>query len=133
MTVPKCRECRYMKQYGRATSTRMECMCLHKKAVETFKKVSPRSPRMPGFICYTECGTKEPQTKTSPKWCPLRFEEDVPEPVKDEPKQMDLCRPCACSSEAEGVMLKPVRRGVDNKVQCARCGRRRYGMTYEKY
>ena len=46
-------------------------------------------------------------------------------------KTMDLCRPCACAIEAEGeYTCHPAGGGVDNKVQCERCGRRRYGMTY---
>jgi len=124
--TPVCSQCEHMKMYGRHTSTRMECMCLHKAAVETFNRVCPRSPRMAGFICYTEVGTKVLQTKTSPKWCPMR-EENAPQ----EPEQLDLCRPCACELEAEGKILRPVRRGVDQKVNCSRCQRRRYGMTYE--
>lgn len=46
-------------------------------------------------------------------------------------KTMDLCRPCACAIEAEGEFTcRPSSGGVNNKVQCERCGRRRYGMTY---
>lgn len=46
-------------------------------------------------------------------------------------KTMDLCRPCACAIEAEGKYIcHPAGGGVDKKVQCERCGRRRYGMTY---
>ncbi len=45
-------------------------------------------------------------------------------------KDIDLCRPCACALEAEGRILTPVRKGVDLKVTCERCKRRRYGMTY---
>ena len=44
---------------------------------------------------------------------------------------MDLCRPCACAIEDEGKYhCRPVKGGVDNKVVCEKCGRRRYGMTY---
>lgn len=46
-------------------------------------------------------------------------------------KQLDLCRPCAEVLKAEWKQLRPVRHGVDNKVSCARCQRRRYGSTYE--
>ena len=34
--------------------------------------------------------------------------------------------------ESEGKKLcRPVKHGINNKVTCARCNRRRYGMTYE--
>lgn len=43
-----------------------------------------------------------------------------------------LCRPCACSIEEEGKYLcRPVKHGINNKVTCQRCNRRRYGMTYQ--
>lgn len=47
-------------------------------------------------------------------------------------KRTELCRPCACALEREsGKRLQVVRQGVDQKVTCARCGRRRYGAVYE--
>lgn len=47
-------------------------------------------------------------------------------------KRMELCRPCACALEQESrKRLQVVRQGVDQKVTCARCGRRRYGAVYE--
>ena len=78
--IPICRQCEYMKLIGRARITgnsrlegpRGDCMCEHPKAVETFERVCPRSPRMAGFIGYTAPGGNVPQTKTSPRWCPLR-------------------------------------------------------------
>lgn len=46
-------------------------------------------------------------------------------------RRIDLCRPCAEEMRAKGKRLRPVRHGVDNKVSCQRCQRRRYGATYE--
>nr|WP_326184233.1 hypothetical protein [uncultured Oscillibacter sp.] len=47
-------------------------------------------------------------------------------------KKMDLCRPCTIAIESEGKKLcLPVKHGINNKVTCGRCQRRRYGMTYE--
>lgn len=45
-------------------------------------------------------------------------------------KRLELCRPCAEALRAEGKVLRPIRHGIDNKVSCARCQRRRYGITY---
>lgn len=44
-----------------------------------------------------------------------------------EPK--DLCGRCAAMLQ-EGYDLKRVGGGVDHKVTCSHCGRRRYGATY---
>lgn len=44
--------------------------------------------------------------------------------------QHDLCQKCA-EIMKEGYILKRIRGGVDNKVTCAQCGKRRYGATYE--
>lgn len=46
-------------------------------------------------------------------------------------KRLDLCRPCAEALRAEGKKLRTARHGIDNKVSCAGCQRRRYGSTYE--
>ena len=46
------------------------------------------------------------------------------------PKQYDLCGKCAAAFR-EVYDLKRVSGGVDNKVTCSHCGRRRYGATYE--
>lgn len=79
--VPVCSECHYMELTGLAKLTansrydkgpRDECMCRHPDALETFKMVCPRSPRMPGFIDFTAPGESVPQIKTSPRWCPRR-------------------------------------------------------------
>lgn len=67
-----CRECEYIKKHKRFGNARGECMCGHPRAVKTFKKVCPRSPRMEGFIGYTIAGTMTPATKTAPRWCPLK-------------------------------------------------------------
>lgn len=42
----------------------------------------------------------------------------------------DLCLPCAIKLGAV-YSVKKVSGGVDNKIICAECGRRRYGATYE--
>lgn len=69
-----CKDCKYMKMYKKFGNQRGECMCNHPLAVETFNKVCPRSPRMAGFISHTVTGTDIPQTKTAPRWCPLKEE-----------------------------------------------------------
>lgn len=43
---------------------------------------------------------------------------------------VDLCRPCMEAWKAQDVKLKPLVVGVDRKVMCANCKRRRYGGTY---
>ena len=45
-------------------------------------------------------------------------------------KKVDLCVPCAALLK-EGYSLTRICGGVDNKITCAHCGRRRYGDTYE--
>lgn len=43
---------------------------------------------------------------------------------------VELCGKCA-NLMKEGFALKRVAGGVDQKVTCANCGKRRYGATYE--
>lgn len=45
-------------------------------------------------------------------------------------KKYDLCGACA-EKLKEGYILKKISGGVDNKVTCSNCGRRRYGGTYQ--
>ena len=45
-------------------------------------------------------------------------------------KQHDLCAPCA-EKLKQGYVLKKISGGIDNKVTCSHCGKRRYGATYE--
>lgn len=45
-------------------------------------------------------------------------------------KQIDLCVPCAATLK-EGHTLTRIGGGVNNKITCAHCGKRRYGDTYE--
>lgn len=73
---PKCSDCKLMLTLGRSNSqaTRANCYCGHRAAVDTFKRVCPKSPRTPGFIGFTAPWGDKPQIKTSPKWCPLRPE-----------------------------------------------------------
>ena len=42
----------------------------------------------------------------------------------------DLCRPCAEAEKAK-YAVKVISTGVNKKITCAVCGRRRYGATYE--
>lgn len=42
----------------------------------------------------------------------------------------DLCGTCA-EQLKEGYNLKKISGGVDNKITCSNCGRRRYGASYE--
>lgn len=72
-----CKDCRYMKTYKWNGNQRGRCFCEHEKATETFNKVCPISPRMAGFICYTLAETFTPATKTAPRWCPLKEENNV--------------------------------------------------------
>jgi hypothetical protein len=45
-----------------------------------------------------------------------------------EQKEMDLCKPCAKSLPKKSLSL--IRGGVDNKITCAKCGKRKFGATY---
>lgn len=45
-------------------------------------------------------------------------------------KTADLCGNCSAKME-EGYTLKMLRRGINNKITCALCNRRRFGATYE--
>lgn len=45
-------------------------------------------------------------------------------------KRMELCGVCAAKLREEAE-VKKVCGGVDNKVTCSKCGRRRYGVIYE--
>lgn len=69
---PKCSDCKLMKAFRRNGASRGSCYCEHISAEKIFKRVYPKSPRMPGFIGFTEPWGDKPQIKTSPKWCPLR-------------------------------------------------------------
>jgi len=80
---PTCKECSYMRVLGRAIHNgnnrglkgpRAGCYCNHSRAIETFYRVCPRSPRTAGFIGFTYPGEDTPQTKTAPRWCPLKTE-----------------------------------------------------------
>lgn len=82
----KCSGCIYMKitRYAEINARnrgipRGHCMCTHPKAKEQFNKLCPKSPRIPGFIGYTNMGESSPSIKTSPRWCPLRIEKEKQE------------------------------------------------------
>ncbi len=62
----KCSTCPMMKVTGRAIYTRNNgymakprgrCCCNHDDAEAAFKIVCPKSPRMPGFIAFTDGAT----------------------------------------------------------------------------
>lgn len=80
---PTCRSCHFMRVTGYAKVTgnnshlkgpRGDCMCVHPDAFETFNRVCPRSSRLAALIGYTPPGERKPAIKTSPKWCPMRPE-----------------------------------------------------------
>lgn len=79
-TLPVCAQCEHMKSYCcRITGNNMglprsECMCSHPLALKVFKAVCPKSPRMAGFIGYSVRGGTTPTLIASPRWCPLREE-----------------------------------------------------------
>lgn len=45
------------------------------------------------------------------------------------PRELDLCRPCA-ELLREAFTLIPVKKGIDMKVTCSNCNKRRFGATY---
>lgn len=45
------------------------------------------------------------------------------------PRELDLCRPCA-ELLREAFTLIPVKKGIDMKVNCSNCKKRRFGATY---
>lgn len=46
--------------------------------------------------------------------------------------EMKLCRPCAEEPKRQGKKLTGKALGVDAKITCDKCGRRRYGQAYEE-
>ena len=44
--------------------------------------------------------------------------------------ELDLCVPCSVKL-GEAYDVRKIAGGVDHKVKCAECGRRRYGGTYQ--
>ena len=47
-------------------------------------------------------------------------------------KTVELCRPCAEKRRERGEKLTQVVQGVDKKVLCADCKRRRFGGEYKE-
>ncbi len=45
-------------------------------------------------------------------------------------KKLDLCGVCAAKL-GTAYNLRKIAGGVDNKITCAECGRRRYGGTFD--
>lgn len=46
-------------------------------------------------------------------------------------KTFDLCVPCAASLFERGSRMRKVREVPNVKLTCSKCGRRRYGSTYQ--
>ena len=46
-------------------------------------------------------------------------------------KTAELCGVCAAKYRDGGLLLIRTAGGVNNKVTCSACGKRRYGATYE--
>ena len=44
--------------------------------------------------------------------------------------EMTLCKPCSLGMVADGKKVKQVA-GRCEKITCAKCGRRRYGIKYD--
>ena len=44
--------------------------------------------------------------------------------------EKELCKPCAVALAAKGKTVKPAGHRCE-KITCAECGRRRFGITYE--
>ena len=44
-------------------------------------------------------------------------------------KRVELCVPCA-EMMREGYQMRRVAGGVNHKITCAHCGKRRYGAVY---
>jgi len=45
--------------------------------------------------------------------------------------KFDLCVPCAAALFEQGRRMRKVREVPNVKLTCSRCGRRRYGATYQ--
>jgi len=43
---------------------------------------------------------------------------------------LDLCRPCVEEMKKAGKLVVFSSGGVNNKITCKNCGRRRFGATY---
>lgn len=78
----KCKDCMFCSVSYRARSNgnnrgarpRHGFSCVHKMAVETHKKMYPRTSRTYGFIGFSELGKNFPSIKNHPRWCPIEQE-----------------------------------------------------------
>lgn len=142
--TPKCAGCPYMgwPVPRRITGNnrhlggpRSSCMCRHPEAVASFRRVCPKSPRLEAFIGFHKAGRQNACHQNLTALVPSARGKRRPRPgelqggerLMTEPK--DLCGRCAAMLQ-EGYDLKRVGGGVDHKVTCSHCGRRRYGATY---
>ncbi len=75
----KCVNCKYAKTYYpiSITGTRNRVMCSHPNQKYIYEYCrSHRVASMPGFIGYTKPFENEVTIKTSPRWCPLKQENE---------------------------------------------------------
>lgn len=74
----KCKDCKYKEilSYTTSYASRYTVLCTHPdwEYIHNYLRDN-RINRLPGFICYTKKGTLELTTKTAPRWCPLKKEE----------------------------------------------------------
>lgn len=82
MNKQRCRTCQYCTSYGRANYTanqrngwpRKSYHCTHPEINKIPHKEFGN--KMPGFINFGDCTKESPvQTKTTPKWCPIKRKE----------------------------------------------------------
>ena len=70
----KCKDCKYMEYLKRGNRHAVYCKHPNQDYINDYCN-KHRVVAMPGFICFTKLFSFELRTKTSPKWCPLRKEE----------------------------------------------------------
>ena len=72
---PKCRCCEHVNTVGwDDRGSRMKCFCDHPESPECFERSGLDGEKC--FIGFTQHGRYKPAITTSPKWCPLRREEE---------------------------------------------------------
>lgn len=76
MDIPKCKECRYLEtRHSTRGGIRMHCCCEHPRMKKSFDRYGGHSA--PGFVCFSIGWSRNPDIKTSPRWCPLRHANDL--------------------------------------------------------
>lgn len=72
MSVPKCQGCQHLvAYYSTHGGVRNLCYCEHPRMAKFFGEYGGRN-REPGFVAFSIAWSKNPDIKTSPRWCPLR-------------------------------------------------------------